>query len=75
MSRLKEFLNTSKFKMNYIDNNLNIVNYDEIVLVTSDKIILLKENKTIVVKGSDLTLLKLLDSEVLISGMIKTIEL
>ena len=75
MRRIKEYLNSSKLKMNYSDNKLNIVNYDEIVLLTEEKIILLKDKKQIIIKGSSLTLLKILDFEVLINGCIKTIEL
>ena len=75
MRRIKEYLNSSKLKMNYSDNKLNIVNYDEIVLLTEEKIILLKDKKQIIIKGSSLTLLKILDDEVLINGSIKIIEL
>ena len=75
MRRIKEYLNSSKLKMNYSDNKLNIVNYDEIILLTEEKIILLKDKKQIIIKGSSLTLLKILDDEVLINGSIKTIEL
>ena len=73
--KIKEFINSSKFRMNYVDNKLNIINYDEIVLLTTDKIILLKDNKSISIKGSNLSLLKLLDKEILINGCIKSIEL
>lgn len=75
MRRIKEYLNSNKLKMNYSDNKLNIVNYDEIVLLTDEKIILLKDKKQIIIKGYDLTLLKILDFEVLINGSIKIIEL
>ena len=75
MDRLKEFISSKKIKINYIDNKLNIVNFKEIALLTDKKIILLSESKTIVVNGNELTLLKLLDHEVLIGGFIKSIEL
>lgn len=75
MDRLKEFLNSKKLKINYIDNKLNIVNFDELVLIKDNMIILLKDKKTIKVNGKDLTLLKLLDEEILIGGLIKSIEL
>ena len=75
MERLKEFINSTKLKLNYVDNKLNIVNFDEIVLLSDEKIILLKNKKTIIIKGHDLVLLKLLDSELLIGGFIKIIEL
>lgn len=75
MDNIREYVNSKKLKLNYIDNKLNIVNYDEIVILTDKKIVLLKDKKTINIKGNDLTLLKLLDDEVLIGGLIKTIEL
>jgi len=75
MKRLSEFINSKKLKINYIDNKLNIVNFDEIVLLGDEKIILSKNKQTIVVKGHDLVLLKLLDCELLIGGCIKIIEL
>ena len=75
MKKIKEYLNSNELKINYINNKLNIVNYNDIVLLTDEKIIIIKDNKTIVIKGNNLTLLKLLDFEILISGNIKTIEL
>ena len=75
MGKIKEYLNSSKLELIYKDNKLDVSNYEDILLLTSDKIILLKDTKEIVIVGSDLTLLKLLDNEVLIGGCIKRIEL
>ena len=75
MKRIKEYINSTELKMRYEGHYLNVVNYDEIVLLTSEKIILLKDKKTIIIKGNNLTLSKLLDLEVLINGEIKSIEL
>ena len=75
MKKIKEFINYKQLRLNYIDNKLNVVNYDEIVLLTDEKIILTKDKKVIIIKGLNLTLLKLLEEEILINGSIKTIEL
>ena len=75
MKKIKVFINSKKLRLNYIDNKLNVVNYDEIVLLTAEKIILTKDKKIIIIKGLNLTLLKLLEEEILINGSIKTIEL
>ena len=75
MGKIKEYLNSSKLELIYKDNKLDVSNYEDILLLTNDKIILLKDTKEIIVVGSDLTLLKLLDNEVLIGGSIKRIEL
>ncbi len=75
MNDLRDFINSKKLKINYIDSKLNIVNFDDIILLTESKIIFKTIDSTIVIKGNDLTLLKLLDREVLIGGIIKSIEL
>ena len=75
MNSIREYINSNKLKINYINNKLNIVNYDEIIILTESKIILLKDKHEIIVKGNNLTLLKLLDKEILIGGTIKIIEL
>ncbi len=75
MKKIKEYLNSTKLKMNYEDNRLNIINYDEILLLTEAKIVILKDGNKITISGSNLSLLKLLDLEILIQGAIKTIEL
>lgn len=75
MKKIKEFINSKELRLNYINNKLNVVNYDEIVLLTAEKIILTKDKKIIIIKGLNLTLLKLLEEEILINGSIKTIEL
>ena len=75
MNELREFISSKKLKINYVDNKLNVINFDDINLLTDNKIILIKDNKTIVIKGKELLLLKLLDCEILIGGCIKTIEL
>ena len=75
MKKIKEYLNPSSLELHYKNNMLDVTLYDEIILLTNEQIILSKDNNQIVIKGRELTLLKLLDSEVLIKGEIKTIEL
>lgn len=75
MRKIKEFLNPQSLKITYLNNQINVLNYDDIVLLTDDKIILKKDQKIITINGNNLTLLKLLDEEILIQGYIKNIEL
>ena len=58
-----------------MNNSVNIVNYDKILDVNDTVITVIKENKMIFIKGSELRLTKLLDNEVLITGLINKIEL
>ena len=57
--KIKQVVNPKNLKITYLDN----------------KIILSKNNNIITITGSNLTLLKLLDNEILIKGSIKNIEL
>ena len=75
MNKLKEFIKSNNLEFHYLNNKLNIINYDKIIFLGTSKIILLKSNKTISIMGNNLSLLKLLDSEILIDGIIKEIEL
>ena len=75
---IKEIINyikDNKFKITYINNSVDVINYDNILEVTDKIITLKKENKLILVKGQNLKLDKLLEHEILITGLIKKIEL
>lgn len=69
------YIKDSEFKIIYINNSVDVVNYDKVLEVRSDVITLEKENKLILIKGNNLKLDKLLDEEILITGMISQIEL
>ena len=73
--KIVNYIKDSNFKINYINNSINIVNYDTILEVRECVITLKKEDKIIHIKGEDLRLNKLLENEVLVTGLIKTIEL
>ena len=75
---IKKIINNIKdnnFKINYVNNSLNIVNYDNLLEVQSEVISLKTNNRVIYIKGQDLRLTKLLEQEILITGMINKIEL
>ena len=54
---------------------VNIINYDNILEIKEDIITIKYNNKIILIKGHDLKLNKLLDDELLITGIITKIEL
>ena len=68
------YLNEDNFKIVYENNLLNINNFKEILLLSEDKIILKDENE-IIILGNNMSVLKLLDNEILINGLIKKIEI
>ena len=68
-------IDDNSFKINYVNNSVNVVNYDKILEVTDEVIRIIKDNKIILINGNDLRLSKLLDNEILITGLIHKIEL
>ena len=64
----------TKFKINYIKDKLNIVNYKEISHFDSNKIIVNYIDGSIVIGGQDLVISKLVSDELLIEGKIEKIE-
>lgn len=75
INRLVNYIKDNNFKVCYVNDSVNIVNYDKILEVSDEVITIIKENKMIFIKGSGLRLTKLLDNEVLITGLINKIEL
>ena len=75
IKKIINYIKDNNFKINYVNNSINVVNYDKILEVTDDVITIIKENKIIIVKGNNLRLSKLLDNEILITGIINKIEM
>ena len=75
---IKEIINyikDDKFKIIYVNNSLDIINYDQLLEVKDEMVTIEKENKIIIIKGNNLRIEKLLDKELLIKGLINIIEL
>lgn len=73
--KIKDYIIDDKLKINIFENKINIINYIDIVTIENERITVLSKDKKIIIRGSDLTLNKLLENEVLISGCIKSVEL
>ncbi|MBR3523594.1 MAG: hypothetical protein IKN87_02795 [Bacilli bacterium] len=71
---IKEFLEDNNFSLTIKNNFLNVINYTKIIILEDTKISFLVDDKTILVIGNNLKLLKLLDNEILVSGVINKIE-
>ena len=75
MLDIRKFINDSSFQILYRNNSLNIINYTDINYMEESKIsISVYNNKKILIKGNNLTVKKLLESEILIVGNITSIE-
>lgn len=72
--KVRSYFLEDKFKLIYIENKINIVNYDSIGHFDSNKIIVRKETGTIIVNGTNLVVSKLVNDEILIDGKISSVE-
>ncbi len=75
IKKIIDYIKDNKFKINYVNNSVNVVNYDKILEVENNLITIIKEIKIILIEGKDLKLTKLMDNEVLITGIINKIEM
>ena len=70
-----DYIKDESFKIIYINNSLDIINYDNILEVKEDVVTISKNDKLVLIKGNNLKLNKLLDNEILITGIVKEIDL
>ena len=71
---IKNYLNDNMFRINIYENKINIVNYIDIIALEDNRISIKYEKGLFIIKGKNLTLNKLLDSEILITGKISGLE-
>lgn len=75
LDRLDNYLYDKEYKITVKENYVDIVNYDEIVDFTLSKISVRYKNKIIIIEGKDLTISKMIDNEVLVTGIIAMIRI
>ena len=74
LDRIKKYIVDDEERVIYFDNKVYIVNFFKVLDINYENIIIKGKNKLFVIRGNNLSLRKLLEKEVLISGDIKTIE-
>ena len=72
---LRNYILESDFKIIYVKEKLNIVNYQMIDHFSDEKVIIRYSDGILVIKGENLIISKMLSDELLISGIIKNIEI
>ena len=73
--KVRDYLLDDEFKMILLNNKINISNYEKIEYLDDDKVIVKYEKGKISIKGENITVSKLLNNEILITGSIKEIEM
>ena len=71
---MRDYILEKDFKIIYLNNKLDIVNYTNISHFDTNKIIINHEGGSIVVSGNNLYVSKLLIDELLVEGSIEKIE-
>lgn len=75
ISKLDRYLENKNYEFIIKENQINIINFKEIIDFSIDKISLRCENKLIIIEGKNLIISKMLDEEVLITGTINNIRI
>ncbi len=75
IDNFREYMVNNEFVINIYKDKINIINYTSLGTIDDNKISVNSENKNILITGEKLVLKKLLNDEILISGVIKKIEL
>ena len=74
-NRLDNYLYDREYRIIIKENYVNIINYDEIVDFDSNKISVKYNTKLITIEGLNLTINKMIENEVLITGNISNISI
>lgn len=75
MKGIINYIKNDEFKMLVLDRRINIVNYTNILSMTEERISLTSSIGRVIIKGTNLSVKKLLNKEVLIEGKILDIEI
>ena len=74
-NNLERYLYDKEYKIIIKENYINIINYDEIVDFNLNKISIKYKDKLIIIEGNNLTINKMMEDEVLITGEIINIRI
>lgn len=73
-NRLKNYISDNNFRINIFENCVNIVNYIDIIILEDSRISIKYQDGIITILGNNLSVNKMLDKEMLITGNVGSIE-
>lgn len=74
INNLRSIVYDEAFKIIVLKNKVNIINYIDILIFEDEKILVKTKEGIVKLNGSNLTINKLYNNELLIEGKIETIE-
>lgn len=75
ISKLDRYLEDESYQIIIKENQINIINLEEVIDFSVNKISLRCNKKTIIIEGKNLIISKMLDEEILISGIILNVRI
>ena len=73
-NRISNFIRDNELEINIYNNQIHIKNYLRLISLENNYISLTAHNKKLLIKGTNLSLKKILDQELLITGNFNSIE-
>lgn len=74
LERISNYVNDREFRIVFYGDKVHIINYQKIISLENNYISIISNNKKLSITGSNLVLNKLLDNEMLITGIITKLE-
>lgn len=74
LKEINNYINDKDFRINIYKDKINIINYKKIISMEESNISLSTNDNEIIIRGERLSLLKILENELLIRGKIKKVE-
>ena len=74
INNIRNFINDNEFRLTLFKDMVNVINYSKIISLEENYISIIANEKKILIKGNNLVLKKILDNELLIKGIINSIE-
>lgn len=74
LDNLRNYLNDTSWRIKISDHKVNIVNYLDVISLEENRITVKYQNGMMVIVGEGLSVNKLLEQEMLITGDVKGIE-
>ena len=75
IDKLDRYLENKNYQIIIKEGSINIINFQEIIDFSTSKVSLKCDNKIINIEGKNLIISKMLDDEVLITGIIHNIRI
>lgn len=74
LDKIRKYIVDDEFRLIFFNEQIYTINFDKILELNDENITIRSKNRLFVIKGNTLSLRRLLDSEILISGKVKSIE-